>query len=445
MRPRSEASPLGPGVFSFCILLARDARWRGGCSPVLLRVVVSYEGSRVEREDSSVTSSPANPSKERTSVAWSRARILILTVSLTVSSMLVPRWFFGREPNRFFDGELAQQTALADAVAHYVDGELNRGSFSTGSALIDAQWILGTYQMAILGLGQVVLEHPELAERYLPSIRRAARRLIAPETLRFGRRKWHQDPLSDGSLEHGHAYLGYVALALGMVRLVDPETPHAALHDRLVARLTRRLERSPHALIETYPGESYPPDTSSIIGALGLHARATGVDQSARIERLAQRFGEAWIDSESGYLIQKGSFHRGVPLDAPRGSGTALAAYFVAFGSPALSRRLYEALREHGRTSVLGFEGIREYPRGSSGGTDINSGAIIFGTSLVASGLAISAARIHGDRELYLGLSRSAWLFGIPHGTTARRFVVGGPIGNSIMLAMLSAQPETRR
>ena len=40
----------------------------------------------------------------------------------------------------------------------------------------------------------------------------------------------------------GHAYLGYVNLALGMMRLVDPETPHARLHDRLTEALARRLD-----------------------------------------------------------------------------------------------------------------------------------------------------------------------------------------------------------
>ena len=126
----------------------------------------------------------------------------------------------------------------------------------------------------------------------------------------------------------GHAYLGYINLALGMLRAVDPATPYAALHDRLTAALAERLDRSPTGLIETYPGETWPPDVAAVAGSIGLHAAVTGVDRRALLERWATRF-EACALHRSGYLVQRVKSGGCKPVDAPRGSGTAIASYFL--------------------------------------------------------------------------------------------------------------------
>jgi hypothetical protein len=360
-----------------------------------------------------------------------------------VLSAAVPRVVAGADADALFQGELGAQDALAREVVAYLARDAGVAAFHTGSARFDHEWAVGTYQMSILGLGQVALEHPELREAYLPAMRRAADRLVARDTLRFGESAWHEEPLA--ALERsgaGHAYLGYVALALGMLRLHDPETRHARLHDRMVAALARRLARAPHALIDTYPGEAYPPDVAAVAGAIGLHERVTGVERAALLGRWSRTFRARWVD-RSGYLIQSGRPGSGVPTDAPRGSGTGIAAYFLSFADPALSRTLHEGLARHGRAGFLGFGGIREHAPGFEGGADIDSGPVLLGVGVSATGFALGSARAHGDRETYRALYRTAWLFGVPVARPdgGRRFLAGGPLGNAIMLAMLTARP----
>ena len=130
-----------------------------------------------------------------------------------------------------------------------------------------------------------------------------------------------------------------------------------------------------------------------------------------------------------------------MPVDAPRGSGTALAAYAIGFAHPELSRRLYAALAEHGRITLLGLGGLREYPEGFAGQGDTNAGPVILGASVGATGFGLGAARMNGDRELYRQLYRSAYLFGVPVDTRAgARFGLGGVLGNALLLAMLTAR-----
>jgi hypothetical protein len=236
-----------------------------------------------------------------------------------------------------------------------------------------------------------------------------------------------------------HAYLGYINLALGMLRAVDPATPYAALNDRLTAALAERLDRAPTGLIETYPGETWPPDVAAVAGSIGLHAAVTGVDRRALLARWAARF-EACAVHRSGYLVQRVKSGTCKAVDAPRGSGTAIASYFIAFADPALSRRLYDGLRGAGRRCALGFCGIREYAPGFHGKGDVDAGPMLMGVSVGATGFALGAARAHGDADLFRELYRSAHLVGVPVGVGGQtKFAAGGALGNALLLAMLTA------
>ncbi|MEQ9321324.1 MAG: ATP-binding cassette domain-containing protein, partial [Polyangiaceae bacterium] len=70
---------------------------------------------------------------------------------------------------------------------------------------------------------------------------------------------------------------------------------------------------------------------------------------------------------------------------------------------------------------------------------------LVFGYGISATGFAIGAARIHGDRERFEGLYATAHLFGAPvtqDGMTS--VVTGGPLGDAILFAMLTAIPADR-
>jgi len=334
----------------------------------------------------------------------------------------------------------SDEDALARTVA---DAVLARGNedalvYHTGAARFDCQASIAVYQMAILGLGQIVLAHPEKRGAYLPAMEHAADLMLQPAALAYASRAYGHDGISSMAPGEGHAYLGYVNLALGMLRRVDPNTRFAAVNDRLTSELAARLEASPSGVIETYPNESWPPDVAAVAGSIGLHASATHAQPPAFLKRWAERFQACAIDS-SGYLVQRVS-SKCKPLDAPRGSGTALASYFLAFADRDLSRHLYGALRG---PRFLGFRGVREYAPGHHGRGDANSGPVLLGVSVGATGFAIGAAGANGDEEGYAELVRSANLAAVP--TTAsgnRTFALGGLLGDALLLAMLTARPS---
>lgn len=216
----------------------------------------------------------------------------------------------------------------------------------------------------------------------------------------------------------------------------------ARQHDALIAAYERRLLASPTGLIETYPGEAYPTDTAAVAGAIAVHGRATGTDHAKVLAHWAAMVKKVQIDPASGFVYQRMDAATGKPHDAPRGSGTALAAYFAGFADRAVARKLAEGVLRREAT-VSGFSGIREYADGTSGAGDVDSGPVVLGVSVAATGFALAPARAHGYRAAFERLYRTTDLFGAPESHGGRlRFRSGGAFGDAFLLAMLTSGPE---
>ncbi len=366
--------------------------------------------------------------------------LFVVTVLGALASL--PRVLCGWRADAVFEGDLAAQRALADGVVAQVQRRKAVHYYSTADARFDGQSAVAIDQMALMGLSQIVALHPELGAAYVPVMRTLAAHLADPRTLDYARRVYGHHGVDAMGPAEGHAYLGYINLGLGMLRAVDPNMPLVALHDQLSQRLADRLFASKTGLIETYPGETWPPDVAAVAGSVGLHAALSGRDRSAEIAAWSRRFAACAIGAD-GYLVQRVQSGSCRALDAPRGSGTAVAAYFLSFIDSALARRLHGALVSSGERTLFGFGAIREYARGYAGRGDLNAGPVVLGVSVGATGFALGAAGVARDRDLFRELYRTLDLFGAPSNLSgADTFVVGGTLGNALLLAMLTARPR---
>lgn len=348
--------------------------------------------------------------------------------------LLLP-WFCGREADDWYRGQPGVQRALAERGLAFEarDDEPTSGRFA-------GEWALVTHQMIALGLAQVCLAHPEWRARYAPAVTAAALKTMRPEMRDFGTRAWNEDALAVLEGSHGHAYLAYSALAIGMARLVDPAFPeaHVATHDRLIAAYERRLVASPTGLIETYPGEAYPTDVAAVAAAIAVHGRVTDTQHTAVLAHWAERVRAVQIDRASGLVHQRMGAEHGEPHDAPRGSGTGLAAYFAGFADRGVASELANGLLRH-ESTFFGFGAMREYADGHRGWGDVDSGPVILGVSVAATGFSLAVARAHGRHDSFERVYRTTALFGVPF---RGRFLTGGAIGNALMLALLTSGPE---
>jgi hypothetical protein len=369
-------------------------------------------------------------------------RGIALGCALVVARLVVP-WWCGRDAGAWFDGDPEVQHQLA---AELVAFEASDGALrAAGGDRFTGEWALVTHQMAALGLAQLCLAHPAWVPELAPVVTAAAANSFLPEMRDFGTRAWNgEDAMASLDGEHGHAYLAYAALALGMARLVDPAFPAALArqHDALIAAYERRLLASPTGLIETYPGEAYPTDVAAVAAAIAVHGRVTHVAHAAVLHHWAGRVRAVQIDPASGLVIQRMDARTGAPHDVPRGSGTGLAAYFAGFADRGVAAQLADGVLRHASVR-FGFAAIREYAEGHSGSGDIDSGPVVLGVSVSATGFALAPARAFGHDDAFRALYRTVDLFGLPFVEGARRrFAIGGSIGNALLLALLTSGPE---
>ncbi len=363
-------------------------------------------------------------------------RAAALGCALLAVRLFVP-WWCGRDASGWYRGDAELQRELAVKAAAFEatdDATPPAGRFA-------GEWALVTHQMTALGLAQLCLARPDWRPWLAPIVTTAAAKSFLPVMREFGTRAWHgEDALASLGGEHGHAYLGYAALALGMARLVDPEFPSAlaAQHDALIAAYERRLLASPTGLIETYPGEAYPTDVAAVAAAIAVHGRATHTSHERVLRAWADHVRSVQLDRATGLVIQRMDAVTGAPHDAPRASGTGLAAYFAGFADRSLAAQLAAGVLGQEATT-LGFSAIREYPAGTDGREDIDSGPVVLGMSVSATGFALAPARAFDHEDSFTRLYRTVELFGL---STDDGFAIGGSIGNALLLALLTSGPE---
>lgn len=362
---------------------------------------------------------------------------LALAVGAGVTAT-VPATVHDRFGGRLWAGDAEAQHVLARGVSTRQADGVAAAHFATGAARFDGEWAFGSALMAAIGYAQVAEQHPAETDALIVELERALDALLSPAARRYDTAAWREDALDGLGGPHAHlAYLGYVAVPLGMHRTLVPNSRFADTHDAIAAHLRQHLGEVDTGLVETYPGERYPVDNAVALAGLAWHSRATGRDDAALLAGWARDFPR-FLDADSGLLVQSVDAS-GRPVDAPRGSGTFFAAWFLAPVIPDLSRELWRGARAAQYRETLGFGTMREYPAGVFGLGDIDSGPVIFGQGVSATGFAIGVARAHGDERAYRRLLATASLVGAPNdGPLGWRWLAGGPLGDAILFAMLT-------
>jgi hypothetical protein len=143
----------------------------------------------------------------------------------------------------------------------------------------------------------------------------------------------------------------------------------------------------------------------------------------------------------SHYLDNKGMFGsyidpiKRATLQGVRGVGISYALHFLKDLDPDFARHQYTLAKSQLFRSTLGFGAVREFPEGVKEDIDVDSGDVVLGLGMAASGFGIAAAAVMGDEEMTIALLKSSAVLGMPVLRNGElRYDAMPPVGQAVIL-----------
>ncbi|HWD79948.1 MAG TPA: hypothetical protein VG497_13730 [Kribbella sp.] len=234
--------------------------------------------------------------------------------------------------------------------------------------------------------------------------------------------------------EYGIFYAGWTNwLRGGLIALGQSDAADRSrfTSDSVAIATAFRTAKTP--FLAAYPDQAWPVDSVVAIASLRLYD-AVVAPRFGQVARNWVTAAKAQLDPATGLLPHQVS----PQLAGARGSSQAMIQRFLVDVDPAFARSQYEVFKDKFVTGL----GVREYPKGTSGQGDVDSGPLAFGMSLSATVVGMGAARAHHD-PLADRLSRTGELVGLPFsGLKTKRYLFGAlPVGDAFLAWSTSAHP----
>ena len=329
------------------------------------------------------------------------------------------------------------------AVGHYRQIAAHLGEPFGGYGTLDA--FVSQFQVVMLshmacGLRNVALADMSKRVEVRDLLGEVARRARDPSVSVFGK-----DPALVEGWGDENLYLSHLALVIGCRQLGDDraaDRDEVRLHDRLANHLRDASLADGDWHARSFPGSpKFPADQSVTLLALKLYDELRGTD-------LAVEPIEGWLTfMQSQEATTSEGLHRScLDSDYPgsevaRGCALSWTCAYMAQFAPVVASELYQRYVAMRFDSVLGCGGFREWPRGYGGHLDFDTGPIVMGLGVAATGLGLAAARLHRDEGVYASILQSAGTVGVLATPADRRHYRLSPLlGDAILLHGVTAR-----
>jgi len=243
-----------------------------------------------------------------------------------------------------------------------------------------------------------------------------------------GRRPFREDL----PLPYGVFYRGWENVLLGRkVRLLAPADTSSA--QVLTFRqnsdaIAAAFDAAPGTYLESYRNAVWPADNVVAIASLAAHDRHFNSSRyKSTIENWLTKV-KANLDPTTGLVPHHTDVRTGAVIHGARGSSQSLMLSLLPDIDSAFAAGQFAIYEKLFVTERLGLPGVREYPLGTEGGGDIDSGPVIWGIGGAASLVGQRAAAKNGRHDLYLGLRNSVEAFGLAHTLFGRKKYLFGQL-----------------
>jgi hypothetical protein len=248
---------------------------------------------------------------------------------------------------------------------------------------------------------------------------------------------------------HGAFYNGWLLYLQGqIIRAIGVSKTNRALlerYERGCQALALALEQSQTPFLQSYTHLAWAADNAIAIGALGIHDQILKPSFKNTIQNWVQKV-KPLLEPPLYTLAHRSDYLGGKTEETTRGSSLAMIILALAYADPDFAKIQYQALREHFFATPIGIPAILEYPRGSSGSGDVDSGPIILGFSgpsiIVGMGAAITMNDLQTARVLN-GFVETGGL--ATHFFGQRAYLLGAlPIGDAFLVWVRTMTPQIK-
>lgn len=265
------------------------------------------------------------------------------------------------------------------------------------------------------GLLNVYVAEPDRRDEVQRSLREVSRRALSASVSPS-----HTPTGPTTRRDDENLFWSHLALVLGIDRYVRCDGKPCAddadedrVQERLVRHLLARTLASGVFHARSFPGSPmWPADQTVTLLAIKLYdaTHGTSLHEVPLRGFLGVVGGRA--DPRTGLFPSSLSPIENAPI--PRGCATSWSVFYLAQLDIHVAFDQYTRERAWLREDVLGVGGFREWPRGRGGGMNVDSGPIVLGVGIAATGLGLGPARLFRDAESYAVIRRTALLFGAP-------------------------------
>jgi hypothetical protein len=245
--------------------------------------------------------------------------------------------------------------------------------------------------------------------------------------------------------DHGMFYSAWkCSLRAGIVVLQqgrDPEQAEALRQecDAIVAALNESESPFP----PSYKNSIWPCDTVPAIHALSAYDHVFNENRYTEFVTSWLEQARRLLDSDTGLLPH--TANKPVSRDGwiPRATSQVIMLRLLPDIDAAFARLQYIQFRKRFLTTFFGVPCVLEYPSGTSGPSDVDSGPLIFGKSLSATVFAMGVAQVYGDQSLANAIAQADETVGLPWTSNGRkRYMLGAlPIGDIMVAYAQVARP----
>lgn len=225
-----------------------------------------------------------------------------------------------------------------------------------------------------------------------------------------GRRIFNKDlPLPYGVFYRG--WTNYL-LAKKLAAIAPGSRPvkDAAEFQKNCDAIARALEQTSSPYLQSYRTGIWPADNVVAVASLKAYDRIYHSSRYAYLTAGWLTKVRTQLDPVTGLIPHV--VYEDAPPQGARGSSQSLILSLLPEIDSVFAAEQFALYQKHFVDQRLGLPGIREYPKGTEGTGDIDSGPVIWGIGGAASVVGQRAAYANEDFKLYKGLRNSIETFG---------------------------------